>query len=394
VSLYWIVAVEVLVLLWLKGSTWAHQFQLRAALLQVHWAALALGWLISVPVLYFLMIVTHEAGHVLGGLLARFRILSFTAKWLRITRKAGGWEIRLVKPHTKLGGMVQAMPTHTDNLRLRYSLFIAGGPAANLVIGALALYLQQQLAVHYAGPLTYSLGGYLLLNALPVFGWLSVAMGVLNLIPRNLKSGYIIDGKHLWHFLRGGPAMHQQLGLLYFQSLMYAGRRPREWDASLVAQVAAHRSNSVLDCYTHLLIYSYFLDCNDLEQLRFHLNQSLDSIATAPASVQQHVLGEAAYVAALLTNNAEQARYWLNRAQAAKPFTAEEGLFARAAVAYAEGQFQESENWLRPAIKQLEESMPSGGTVQAADRLYDLQEKLQQAQQMPREVEHKTALTA
>lgn len=358
-------------------------------MLQVHWVVLALGWLVGVPVLYFLMIVAHEGGHVVGGLLARFRILSFTAKWLRITRKASGWEVRLVKSHAKLGGMVEATPMRTSHLRLRYILFVAGGPGANLVTGALALYLHHRLAVHYAAAALFLPGWYLLLNALTVFGWLSVAMGALNLLPRNLKSGYIIDGKHLWQFLRGGPAMHQQLGLLYFQSLMHAGQRPRDWDADLVAQFVAHRSNSVLDCYTHLYAYSYFLDCNDLEQLRFHLNGSLDNVAGAPVSVQQHVLGEAAYVAALLTDNVEQARYWLNRAQAAKSFTAEEGLFAQAAVAYAEGQFQESENWLRLAMKQLEESVPSGGTVQAADRLYDLQEKLQRAREMPAEVEHK-----
>ncbi|MBF9142540.1 M50 family metallopeptidase [Hymenobacter properus] len=380
VSLYWVLAVEVLIILWLKGDTWAQQFQLRAEILGVPWVVLALGWMLGLPVLYFLMITTHESGHVVGGLLARFRIQSFAANWLRIRRKATGWEIRLVKPQAKVGGMVHATPTHTNNLRSRYSLFVAGGPVANLATGALTLYLHHRLAAHSAAPLA-SLGSYVLLNALLIFGWLSVAVGALNLMPFKLKSGHIIDGRHLWQFLRGGAAMHQQLGMLYFQSQMYAGQRPRDWDANLVAQYATHHSNSVLDCYAHLLVYSHFLDCNNQERLLFHLNRSLDSVASAPASVQQHVLGEAAYVAAVLTQNAEHARFWLDRAQVAKPYTKEEGLVARAAVAYAEGQFSEAEQWLQLAIEQVEKCAPSGGVVQAAERLYDLRDKLQQAQQ-------------
>lgn len=394
VSWYWILAAELLLILWMKGSIWAHQFQLRADVLGVHWAVLALGWLIGLPVIYFLMIATHESGHVLGGLLARFRILSFAAAWLRISRKADGWQIRLVKPQAKVGGMVRATPTHTGNLRRRYSLFVAGGPVANLVTGALALCLHQQLAAPDAGALAATLGGYALLNALTIFGWLSVVVGGLNLIPFKLKSGHIIDGRHLWQFLRGGPAMHQQLGMLYFQSQMYAGLRPRDWDAELVAQFATHHSNSVLDCYAHLLVYSYFLDCNNQERLLFHLNRSLDSVASAPVSVQQHVLGEAAYVAAVLTQNAEHARFWLDRAQAAKPFTKEEGLLARAAVAYAEGELEEAEKWLEPAINQVNNCVPSGGVVQAAERLYDLRAKLQQARLVASETARQTVLTA
>ena len=380
IFIYVLLALELFVLLWLKGASWAHQIQAQASLLGVHWLGLVVGWLLSIPALYLLVVFTHESGHVGGALLARFRVLSFIVSWLRITRRAAGWKACFIKPQAKLSGMVSAMPTHSRNLRSRYSLFIAGGPVANLLTGALALYMHHLLKAYHPSLVALSLAGYVLHHALSAFGWLSVVVGGLNLLPLKLTSGHTIDGKRLQQIFHGGPAMHQQLGLLHIQSLTQAGIRPREWDFAVVEQLLAHRSNTVLDCYAHIHAYSYYFDHGELESFRLHLNEALDRRKTAPVALQQYLLTQAASIAALYTHDTEQARYWLDRAQQVKPFTKEEGLFAQAAVAYAEGRLSEADEWLQAARQQINEAFIVGSREQAAEQLHDLQTRIQQAQ--------------
>lgn len=360
-----------------EGRKLVNGLLVKAAILDLPWPVLVLGWIIGIPILYLLMIVVHEGGHVVGALLARFRVLSFAASWLHITRKAEGWKVQLQKPTARLAGMVQAFPMHNRNLRSRYAVMIAGGPLANVLTGALALFLRHTLT---ASPgYVFSASGYLLSNVLLVFGWLSVLMGALNLLPRDLPSGHIIDGKRLWNLIQRGPAMHQHVGLLYFQSLTYAGIRPRNWDASLLEAFVAHRSNGVLDFYAHLYAYAYYHDCQDLEGMRLHLNEALERRKASPVLMQQYVLAEAAYVAALHTHDTEQARYWLNLAQEVKPFAKQEGLLPQAAVAFAEGQLAEAESWLQAARQQLQEAIDTGGKVQAFEQIDDLHTRIQQA---------------
>ncbi|WP_227608676.1 hypothetical protein [Hymenobacter translucens] len=340
---------------------------------------LLFGWATGIVLLYQLLVAVHEGGHVAGALLARFQILTFSAGWLRLTRQAGGWKARFQRPEKGLGGMVQALAPDARNLRGRYSLFVAGGPAATLLTGAAALCLGQKLLGHYGPEYAVQLSAYLLVNALRAFGWLSLIVGGLNLIPMVSKSGYSLDGKHLWELLRGGPAMHQTLGMLQLQTLSYAGIRPRDWDPALLQHLLSNSSGGQLDCYGHYYAYAYYYDRNELELIREHLNEALDRRHLTPVTMQQHVLCEAASVAALLTRNTEQARYWLDKAQQAKPFTKEEGLFARAAVAYAEGHLQEAEKWLIAVRKQVDELPEASMRSLSTERLNEFADLLRQA---------------
>ncbi|PJJ54459.1 M50 family metallopeptidase [Hymenobacter chitinivorans] len=361
----------------LGSRRWLHALLYQAAVLEVAWPVLVLGWVLGLGLLYLLLIAVHEGGHVLGARLARFRVLTFAVSWLRITRQAGGWQVRLQKPLASLGGMVQAYPAHTRHLRPRFALFIAGGPLANLLTGALALYLRQVL-LPPTSELAFAVSRtqYGLNHALTFFGWASLFVGAFNLLPLRLKSGYTIDGRKLWYMARGGAAMHQHLGLLYFQSITYAGTRPRAWDPAQLEAFLAYRSHTVLDFYAHLYAYAYYQDCDERALMEEHLAAALERRHASPVALQQHVLAEAAVVAALSDEHAEYARQWLDQAQAAKPFSNEEGLFARAAVAYAEGQLPEATRWLQAARQQLQQASHLAANEQGAEQLDDLQHRI------------------
>lgn len=371
------------VILLFGGRRWFNKLLYQAAVLDIAWPVLVLGWVVVLLLLYFLLIVVHEGGHVLGARLARFHLLTFAASWLRITRRANGWQVRLQKPIASLGGMVQAFPTHARHLRRRYAAYIAGGPLANLLTGGLALYLRSALPAAHEVGFSLTRTEYLLDNALFYFGWASLLVGGLNLLPLTLKSGYTIDGKKLWHLARGGTAMHQHLGLLYFQSLTYAGTRPRDWDPAQLQAFLAHRSHTVLDFYAHLYAYAYYQDRDDRAPMEEHLAAALEHRHTGPLALQQYVLAEAAVVAALYDEQAGYARQWLDQAQAAKPFAAEEGLFAQAAVAYAEGQLPEATRWLHAARQQLQLAAAIGSNEPGFEQLNALQHRIELAAALP-----------
>ncbi|MCR5888300.1 M50 family metallopeptidase [Hymenobacter sp. J193] len=369
-------------LLWLKGADWFTSISSQAEALHLPWPVLLLFWLIALVLANFLVVIIHELGHVAGALSAGFTVVSFTAGILHLERKATGWQARLQRLVAKVGGMVQVYTTHYDHLRRRYMLVVAAGPAANLLSGSLALLLLAALPESFGSTPENRLPEYLFSTLLSIFGWISIVQGVLGFVPVRTTTGYIQDSLMLSHMLRRDKAMYQQLFLLQLSGSSYQGTRPRLWNTEWVQGLLAHSSETigenVLDCYAHSWAYIYFDDCQDLDSARRHLNEALDRKHLASAEVQQYLFCEAAYVAALRTHDVEQARHWLNRAQQVKPFTAQEGLFAQAAVLWAEGNTPQAEAFLQAAHKQLQDAIDTGSKLQSTDRMQELQSRLQQ----------------
>jgi hypothetical protein len=56
------------------------------------------------------------------------------------------------------------------------------------------------------------------------------------------SAGFASDGGQLLELWRGDPAVHERLGLALLQAQSLGGRRPKEWDEALVAQVASAQS--------------------------------------------------------------------------------------------------------------------------------------------------------
>ncbi|WP_126546674.1 M50 family metallopeptidase [Hymenobacter amundsenii] len=368
--------------LWLKGADWFNSFSSKADSLQLPWLGLLLLWLPLLLSATFLAVLIHEIGHISGALLADFKIVEFNTGVLLLERKPDGWKTRLQKFSYNMVGKVRGYTTNYEHLRRRYILVVASGPTVNLLSGGFALLLLATLPALQSSPAESTLLKYLFTSFFSVFGWISVLLGVIGFIPLTTTSGDIPNGLMLLHLLRRDKAMYQQLFLLQLSGDSYAGIRPRLWKDELISSLLSYSSetisNNVLDCYAHCWAYAYFDDCHDFEKAQLHLNEAIERKDIASASVQQYLFCEAACIAVLQTNNAAQARLWLNQARQVKPFTEQEGLFAQAAVTWAEGNSAEAGVFLRAAHKQLQNSITSGFNIQAAERIHDLQSKIEQ----------------
>jgi hypothetical protein len=156
-------------------------------------------------------IMIHEAGHVLAGWLVGFRFVLWIAGPLCI--QAGqfprlNWNWRQM-------GLVISIPPIAPALRTRQILFMAGGPAANLLIGHIALRIQNgigepvQSGAYTAGERTAT--ELTLILFFYFLGWMSSLFGLINIWPRQLSTVQT-DGAWLWALLhhRASPELAEK----------------------------------------------------------------------------------------------------------------------------------------------------------------------------------------
>lgn len=93
------------------------------------------GLMLLIPV----VLVVHEGGHLLGGRFVRFRFHLFVVGPLMVVRTAEGIRARLNTNLSLYGGLAASVPTAFHDLNRRMAVMVAGGPAASLMSGAVAI---------------------------------------------------------------------------------------------------------------------------------------------------------------------------------------------------------------------------------------------------------------
>jgi hypothetical protein len=143
-----------------------------------------LGASLALYALYLVLLLVHEAGHCVAGLLLGLRFISVRVGPLQFEQpKVWKWDFRwntFFKGETRM--LFRRMPRR--GVWYRYAIYILAGPLANLCAGILAV--------------PFSLKVTILSAALTFFIMGSAFMTMANLIPA--QSGKLeSDGKKLWY---------------------------------------------------------------------------------------------------------------------------------------------------------------------------------------------------
>lgn len=159
---------------------------------------------IAVLVSAHLVLVVHELGHVVGGLLAGYRVQRVTVGPLSVELGDGRVRIRLNRELREYGGVVRMAERADGAPRLRAGIVALAGPVASVAAGALVV---GAAAAWLADPPISAVGfrGYLIAKLAAVFGVGSVVVGLANLLPVSF-SGRLSDGARLWVLVRGEEA--------------------------------------------------------------------------------------------------------------------------------------------------------------------------------------------
>lgn len=224
-------------------------------------------------------ILVHEAGHALAGVARGMRPLAFGVGRWRWERGTDRWRVRNGGPIAGIGGFAALVPAGEKGLsRLDQAAYLFGGPAANLMTSALALWAIPALP---DSPVVVSLA---LGVAAGAFG-----MALLNLTPLHSR-GWRSDGRGLLDLLRGTPdaAAHARAARLV--ALMMGGIRPRDWPHEWVPTDAlARAAGPMTGLNAAMLRLSWAMDRNDTSSASTCAGILRDRIHEAPKAFQPHV---------------------------------------------------------------------------------------------------------
>lgn len=147
-------------------------------------------------VAFFLMVIPHELGHLLGGLLSGRRLYEIGFGPLQIVRRPDGRLLFGLLPTPGLGGHCN---TVTERSPAPFAAFFLGGPLTQLLAGAACAWGAWRVGpmAPWPAPLLYPL-----LTSLAVQG---VTSALLNLLPLTVMGGSS-DGQKLLSLIRNPAA--------------------------------------------------------------------------------------------------------------------------------------------------------------------------------------------
>jgi len=237
------------------------------------------------------VIVIHELGHAVAGLIAGLRLVSirfgpilFTSPFhFSITWSRG----------TGAAGMTLMVPAKTDHVRLRTLIMVAAGPAANL-ISAFAVLL-----------LVSPLGAFL-----TCFVLMSVLIGLLNLVPfRNLSM--LSDGKRILMLLRSGGQGERWLAILQLATDIRSGVAFENLRPDFMALAISIRDASPDTVTAHALAYTAAMYRNENDEAARSLEICLQYSYLASPALREALISDAGVFQARKRKRADLAEQWL-----------------------------------------------------------------------------------
>ncbi len=286
-------------------------------------AWLKLAHLVAAFVVIWLALLVHEAGHALAGASQGFRFLFLAAGPLWLERRGGRLSARLNTTASTWGGMAAAVPEDGRDLVRRFSVQVAGGPLASLLLAAFAAVAWSLLP---PGLLRFTAG---------VAALGSAGLFLATAQPFGAGGGFASDGGRLLRLRRGGPEGAREAALLALTAASVGGARPRDWPAALLEDALAPGGGGLMEVAALVYAGVAAADRGDLD-LTWARLAGAEALAEGQGDlVRSLVAGEAAWLAAVRGDAAGgRARLALVRGPFVERYLA---LRAEAAVRLAEG---------------------------------------------------------
>lgn len=309
----------------------------------------------------FLSVLLHELGHMAAGKFAGYRFLILTVGPLMAEKRADSLRFGINRHLNVAGGLTLMMPdgNRFDNREL--ALFIAGGPAASVLAGALLIGLPFLL------PATNGTGSYnLLLYSLLLTGVISALIGLLSLVPE--QSGDIeTDGKQLLDLRRGGQKAEVRQLMMQTTLDLWSGVRPSELSRELIERLLNVTAGDKDSNHLMALLLAYL---NDIDSGRTEeAGRQIDrAVEIAKESNKKNnllaptILVEAAFFEAIYRENPGLAKEY---GDAGRDGYTEKSAVLRmdAGIAFAEGDHELAAEKATEALKEVSSSHDKGGAA-------------------------------
>ena len=304
-------------------------------------------WIVAVH----LMILLHEAGHLVAGHLAGLPPGGIRVGCFTLIRSGDRWIFRF-DPAGFASGMAIPLPREGEGRISSLVWMVAGGPIVSIV----------SMAVCWVAWSRFGDGTW---DWIGSFWWAALAC-LSCLIPMSrgtLKS----DISRLWMFWRGPDETKAWMALVAVSAENLRGVRPRDWTRSLAEGIDTPGEEGP-SIQAGLFLYCRCWDEGDFDGALRHLENCLVASQRAGKLVRQAVYLEAAVASAFRRHDAVQARTWRDRAL--KLGRLRSGAASAAAIAMCEGRYGDALTDIEEARRYILKRSPgSGGSIFAREQL-------------------------
>lgn len=311
-----------------------------------------------IPV-FFLVIGFHEAGHAMAGVWQKFDFRMYVVGPFMWDKEQEGWKFKWNKNVNTAGGMVICMPTGTENLKNRFSIYAAGGPVASLILAGLCylFYLLLPTASHI---------GFLFL----LIAFFSLLIFVVTIIPLHM-GGFTSDGGRILNLQRGGEAARFEVLMLKILSQSSGGVRPclLDWSELEEASQLGQKLNSPFAVYIQSFFHQSAWDKGNLDLAEQHLIAYMDDSESIPDGIRSIVWLDAAFFYAAAKNDLAKALNYWNQFKPSAIIPKAQVFATEAAICILENKSAEAHSKIDLAIAELPNMIDRGTALALRDRL-------------------------
>ncbi len=258
---------------------------------------------------FFLVVGIHEGGHAIAGTFMKFDFRMCIVGPFMWDKVESGWKFKWNKNVNLSGGLVICLPTTTENLPKRFSIYALGGPAASLIFTGLAYSVKQLIAIvnindNLVWNLTESFFG--------LMSFLSLLILIITIIPLH-NGGFYTDGARALRFLRGGDTSRFETLLMKIITSSSGGIRPRLLNMVEINEALslAKKLNAPMKVYLLFYLYQFAFDEGNFDEAEKHLKEYIGESERIPKGIRGSVFLDAAFFYAFARKDLAQAEvYW------------------------------------------------------------------------------------
>lgn len=288
----------------------------------------------------FLVLLTHECGHLSAGLLQRCRFELLIVGPLKIARENGKISVGLNKSLALAGGIAATSPEDTRNIVRRFTIIVLSGPLASLALAGVLWVISLFIPV-----------ATIWRDLLQLTSLLSLLIFLVTALPLPMGTFYT-DGARVLMLMRKSEEAKRWTALISLQRLSMGGQPPMYWNAELLHQATALNDASMDNLTGCWLSYYAAIDRGD-EAWAGQLVERLKlGHARATALVKAPLALDIAYFVARYQHDAIEAENWY--AQSKKAVVAHSTLLrTEAALALSQGELEEARAKAEEGLQKL-----------------------------------------
>jgi hypothetical protein len=284
------------------------------------------------------------------------------------SKEQTSWRFKWNTNVNTAGGMVICMPTGSDDLNRRFSIYAAGGPVASLVLTGFSYSLFLLLPSVGLQLLSY----FFLITAL-----LSFLIFIVTSIPMHM-GGFYTDGARILRLNRGGDKARFDILILKIITSSSGGIRPKLLSVSDLeeASALAYQLKEPFGVYLLSYFHQVAFDAGEIEKAEKYLLEYIEKADAIPAGIRNAVWLDAAFFYAIAKSDLERATFYWNQFKPTAMIPKAQVFATEAAMSYLKKNLEKTKSAIESALKELPDMLDKGVAVALEEKMLNLKSAL------------------